>query len=111
MSTFTINNRRYESAPLDFNAVCTFEDNGIKLDDLKKKPFACMRNYLALCSNLDLEDAGREIESHIINGGKLDDLINAMNTEIDKSDFFRALFATEETEVATETAKTTKKAK
>ena len=42
------------------------------------------------------------MEAHIINGGKFDEIMNAMSDEMEKSDFFHSLNKTEKTENATD---------
>jgi hypothetical protein len=64
-----------------------------------KVSFSMLRAYLALCMNTSKENAGEELEKHIVNGGTMDDLSEAMAEAIENSDFFRKLqeTATEET--------------
>lgn len=93
--TFTINEKKYISKPFDFNLVCDLEDLKISMTDLSKKQTAFLRAYFSLCANMDLNVAGKEIETHIIHGGNLDELMKAVEFEIDESDFFRHLQATE----------------
>lgn len=100
MKKFTINGKEYKSKPFDFNMVCDFEDMGIEVGGMRSKQTAALRAYFAICCGEDKEYAGKEIEQHIINGGKLDDLANAMSEELENSDFFRALNKTEKTETA-----------
>lgn len=92
---FTINEKKYTSKPFDFNMVCDLEDLGISIADLDKKQTAFLRAYFSLCANVDLNVAGKEIETHIIQGGNLDELMKAVEFEIDESDFFRHLQTTE----------------
>lgn len=92
---FTINEKKYTSKPFDFNMVCDLEDLGISIADLGKKQTAFLRAYFSLCANVDLNVAGKEIETHIIQGGNLDELMKAVEFEIDESDFFRHLQTTE----------------
>lgn len=110
-NTFVINGKTYTAAPIDFNAMCALEDVGVSVMDMNKKPMSTARAYFALCydGGDDAEAAGKEIEAHIINGGELTNLVNAMNAEIQKSGFFQALNKRQETETQTvpsETGKT-----
>jgi hypothetical protein len=50
-----------------------------------------MRAYLALCMNTTKENAGEELEKHIMSGGNFDELSEAMGEAIENSDFFRKL--------------------
>ena len=107
---FTINGRQYKAATVDFNFICDLEDMGISIADFKSKPVAIARAYFALCANASKDVAGAELQSHMINGGKLEELYEVLGKQIEESDFFRALNATEETET-TKTKETKSKAK
>lgn len=91
MTEFTINKKSYTAAPFDFNLICNLEDMGISLEKIADKPMAMLKAYFALSAKESLEFAGKEIESHIINGGSFDEICNAMNKEIEESDFFQNL--------------------
>lgn len=88
---FTVNGKEYNAAPFDFNAVCDLEDAGFSMDEFGAKQMKAMRAYFALSSGLSVQEAGREMNTHVVNGGTLGSLAEAMGKELDKSDFFRAL--------------------
>lgn len=88
---FTINGKRYTAKPFDFNTVCNLEENGVSLSEMTKKPMSMARAYFALCFNGSIEDAGKEIQAHIVAGGDFNDLYKAMGDEMSESDFFQAL--------------------
>lgn len=110
MNKFTINGTEYKAKPFDFNLVCDLEDMGISLKQAGSKPMSMARAYFGLCAEKGKEFAGKEMEAHIIGGGKFDDIIAAMSAEMEKSDFFQSLNKGAETEDAenqeTETAET-----
>ena len=91
MNTFEINGKRYTAPKFNYNAICALEEAGVPVQDMKKKPAATARAYFALCFDGDKDQAGAEIEAHMVNGGGLDGLMTAMAKEIDESDFFRAI--------------------
>ena len=91
MRTFTINGKRYNAKPFDFNTVCDLEDNGVSLQEMQKKPMSMVRAYFALCFNGSKDEAGAEIQAHVIAGGDFNDLYNVMGEEMNESDFFQAL--------------------
>ena len=99
MRTIQINGKKYQSAELTFNNVCRMEEMDAPITYGAKVSFSMLRAYLALCMNTSKENAGDELEKHIINGGNMDDLADAMNEAVENSDFFRKLqeTATEET--------------
>lgn len=98
MNTFTVNGTEYKAKAFDFNLVCDLEDMGISLEEASRKPMSMVRAYFGLCVGKGKEYAGKELEAHIIGGGKFDDIMVAMSDEMEKSDFFRNLSKTAETE-------------
>lgn len=100
MRTFTVNGKEYKAKAFDFNLVCDLEDIGISLEETGKKPMSLVRAYFGLCAGKGKEYAGKELESHIISGGTFEDIMNAMSDEMEKSDFFRNLNKTAESEAA-----------
>ena len=105
--TFKVNGVTYKSAEVDVNAVCFFEDNGLDINDVRKKGNSFMRAYFALCAGISVEDAGKLIQEHIINGGDVKPIVDAFVKEIDKSDFFQALVKGKEKKTTTESAELT----
>lgn len=111
MRTFTINGKRYTAKPFDFNTVCDLEESGVSLSEMSKKPMSMARAYFSLCFKGSPEDAGKEIQAHIVAGGDFNDLYKAMGDEMNESDFFQALNkreGQEDQEVEKETEKKTK---
>ena len=102
MNTFTVNGTEYKAKPFDFNLVCDLEDMGISLEEAGRKPMSMVRAYFGMCTGKGKEVAGKELEAHIIGGGKFDDIMTAMSDEMEKSDFFRNLNKTAEEEAATD---------
>ena len=91
MKTFEINGKTYKGIDFGFGTVCDLEDMGIPMENYGNKPRLLQRGYFALCAGITAEQAGKEIEAHIIAGGNLVGLAEAMQDAIDKSDFFRAI--------------------
>lgn len=108
---FTINDKRYQAKPFDFNTVCDLEDNGVSLAEMTKKPMSMARAYFALCFNGDKEKAGIEIQEHVKHGGDFNDLYTVMGEEMNDSDFFRALNQKQEQEAPEVEIKEEKKTK
>lgn len=106
MNTFTINGVTYKSAPINFNFMCDLEDNGISIDEAENKPMKLIRAYFAMSANIGVEEAGKLLGEHMINGGSLDELQEVFLEELDKSGFFRNA----QTDKAEETPKSPKKA-
>lgn len=99
--TFKINGTTYTAKEFDFNTVCDLEDIGISISDMQKKPVATARAYFALCIGGDVERAGDELQQHMIDGGNLNDLVNAMVGAMNDSDFFQALTKRQEKKATT----------
>lgn len=100
MKTFDVNGKQYKGKEFDFNLVCDLEDMGVTLEDMQKKNLSLIRGYFGLCAGLDREKAGSELQAHLISGKKFESLTDVMSDEMEKSDFFRALSKTAETEDA-----------
>lgn len=105
MKTITINGKSYNAKPFDFNMICELEDKGISLEQIQQKPISMIRAYFAICANADSDYAGREISEHIVNGGKLEDVMNVMANEMEDSDFFRSLSQNTKTQTGTDKEK------
>lgn len=89
--TFTINGKEYEGAKYNYNTSCLFEEMGVNVSEIAKKPQSVLRAYLAISSGMDLDDAGNEIEAHLINGGDLSEIQSAFAKELSESGFFKSL--------------------
>lgn len=96
-----VNGKEYKTAGITFNTVCELEDNGIALADMAKKQTAFIRAYFAICAKISVEEAGNELEQHIINGGNFNEIIETIAKEVEESGFFRALTKKSETETQT----------
>lgn len=107
---FTVNGVTYTAKPFDFDMVCELEDMGVTFDRIDKMPMSLIRAYFALCAGIDKEVAADIIQKHMIAGGKLDDVTNAMGKEMENSDFFRALGKKEE-QTSTESKRKAKESK
>ena len=88
---FTINGKEYEGAKYDYNTSCMFEEMGIQVSEITRKPQSVLRAYLAISSGMDVEDAGKEIEAHIIAGGDLTEIQSVFAKELTESGFFKSL--------------------
>ena len=91
MRTFELNGKTVKAVPADYNLFCELSLADIELDQVFTKPMAVARFYVATCLGISIENAGKEIENHIINGGNLDDVLEVFRTELEESGFFRHL--------------------
>lgn len=91
--TFKLNNKDYNAKKLDYNAVCDLYDLGTDISTLSNGiNFSSIRNFIAvLIFNNDTELAGKEINDHIVNGGKLEDIVEIITKSVEDSGFFQAL--------------------
>lgn len=88
---FTVNGTEYEGAKYDYNTHCDLSEMGVNALEIRKKPESVARAYFAISSGLSTQEAGEEIEKHIIGGGDLSGIIIALLQEMDQSDFFRSI--------------------
>ena len=110
---FTVNDKRYRAREFDFNLMCDLEEQGLSLADMDKKPMSLIRTYVAFCGDMSKQDAGKELEMHFINGGKVDDITEIMSSMMNESGFFRAMGETiqeEDAETSTQNPKRGRKA-
>ena len=99
---FIVNGKTYHAKEFDFNFLCDLEDQNLSLEDIDKKPMSLIRSYLAFSANITKEQAGVEIEKHLENGGKFNDIVEIMGQQMQDSGFFRSLNkGTEEEDGAT----------
>lgn len=91
MKTFTINGKEYKSKMIDFNLVCDLEDMGVSITDGDMKNMSLIRGYFGLCAGLSREKAGREMQEHFKNGGKLEEFSDVLKYEFENSEFFQSL--------------------
>lgn len=85
---FKINGKEYEGAKYDFNTYCTMAEMGVDIGDMFSKPYLACRAYLAVSGGMTVEQAGDEIEEHLINDGELSGLSDALAKELESSGFF-----------------------
>lgn len=98
MKRFKVNGKEYVAKELDFNAVCDLEEMGANVTQINKNAMSVVRGYVAYCGNMDPEDAGKEIQEHVIKGQNFNDVIEIIKDQMLTSDFFRSLNQTEEEE-------------
>lgn len=104
-----VNGNKYEAIVPDYNFVCDLDEMGIPFS--KVTSMSGVRAYIAVCMGVDKETAGAEIQEHIINGGKLDNITAVMVEQFEDAAFFRAISKSEEetdSEGATEEKKTSR---
>ena len=105
---FTVNNKTYKAKEFDFNFLCDLEDQNLSLEDIDKKPMSLIRSYLAFSANITKEQAGVEIEKHLENGGKFNDIVEIMGQQMQDSGFFRSINKEEEEDTGATSTKNPK---
>lgn len=105
---FTVNGKTYKSAEFTFNTICQLEAMGLSIENITSMPMSMIRGYFAISAKIPVDEAGKEMEQHIVNGGDLNDIGSVMSAQIEDSGFFQTLSRKVET---TETAETTTKRK
>jgi len=91
MKMFVLNGNSYPVKDMGVNMICDLEDMGISLGEMQNKSFSFVRAYVSMCMGTSVEKAGREIELHLINKGKLEDVIDVIKGAMEDSDFFQTL--------------------
>lgn len=100
MKMFVLNGNSYPAKEMGVNMLCDLEDMGISLGEMQNKSFSFIRAYVSMCMGESIEKAGREIELHLINKGKLEDVMDVIKGAMEDSDFFQALTQNEEAETS-----------
>lgn len=93
-----INGKSYPAKEITFNSVCQFEGMGIPMSEIEEKSIMFIRAYAAMCMGKKVDQAGEEIEKHIMNGGSMDDIASVLRQAVEESGFFQALSKRAETE-------------
>lgn len=91
VNRFNVNGVTYTAKPFSFMTMVNLNKAGIPLAKFGTMELALINAYFAICADLDEEEAAKEIEAHVINGGELSDISNAMSKEMEESDFFRSI--------------------
>lgn len=88
--TYTINGKEYKSKRFDFSALVKLEECGVSMSDFQKitKPLTLIVAVCAWIMDCDKETATKEINSHLENGGTLEDCTKILESLKD-SDFFQ----------------------
>ena len=99
---FKINGKEYNGAKFNYNTYCSLSEMGIPVDKLLTDPFVGVRGYLAISGDMTVQEAGNELEAHLINDGDLSEISKVFADEIKASGFFQKLLSkvTEEAEKA-----------
>lgn len=108
---FTVNGKSYKAKEFDFNFMCDLEDQNLSLEDIDKKPMSLVRAYLAFSAGISKENAGAEIEAHLENGGKFNDIVEIMGQQMQDSGFFRSIRKDEEEDTGATSTKSAKSKK
>ena len=109
MTRFTVNGVTYTAKPFDFNMVCELEDMGVTFERIDKMPMSLIRAYFSICAGVSTEQGAQFLQTHLMNGGKLDDITEPMAKEMNSSDFFRAISQNPEKKTPTSTQDRQKK--
>jgi len=91
VNRFSINGVTYTAKPFDFDMLCELEAVGVNIQNLDKMSMSLLRGFFAVCADIEKDEAAALIQKHVINGGNLENISNALAKEMDESDFFRAL--------------------
>lgn len=94
--TITLNGKTYETKKkITFYEITKIEQAGVNLFDLAegKNMLSSVLGMVCYITGLTPEKASEEIESHLENGGSVDDIVSCFNVLLE-SDFFKKAVAT-----------------
>ena len=117
MEIIRVADKTLKAVDVDFNYVADLVDAGINPESVGTKGISALRIYVAACMAetyripIDVREAGKLINEHIVAGGNLTELQNIFTKKCEESDFFRALAERAEEETAKTASKTTTKKK
>lgn len=84
-----INGKTYAIPTVDFSVIAKLEEYGIELKNMDKRPLGFVAGMVAVAMNCSYDDALKEINEHLKNGGDLKEISAEANEAIQKSDFFK----------------------
>ena len=91
MSKVVLNNKEYDVPELTFNEVCRLEERGIYLlnmDPRDRGVATMLRGFVSWITDLGPEEASALLQAHIENGGRIDEIIEAVRKAFEESGFF-----------------------
>ena len=69
-----INEKEIKVKEIDFNGYCELcDDYGFDVTKVATNPLSAIRSLHAFNTKTTVKEAGKDIEQHFINGGKIDD--------------------------------------
>lgn len=89
--------RKIFCAELTFGTVRKMRNMGVDFDHLDADPFTLANAYIRISARASEDVADALIQKHIVDGGTLDEIIEAFGQALDESDFFQALAKTDKT--------------
>lgn len=101
MEKLKVNGKVYPIKELDWEYLVVCDMEGINANRISG--VAGLTMFVAYCSGLDREEAGKEINDHVMNGGSLPELVDLYKKTLSESGFFRRLLGqTEDSEETVE---------
>ena len=91
MKRVEINGQSYIIPEINFEQICRLEENGVYLLNMSRKDrnvASMLRGIVSWIMNVEPEVASAEIQAHMMNGGKIDEIIIAVREALDESGFF-----------------------
>lgn len=110
MKSFELNGKKVIAKDIDFNAIAELQEMGV--DIFADKGISSIRGYVAYCLGIDKEEAGNEIEAHIIASDcspmdALNEIASVMSEKLGESGFFRKVIESQTKEVTQSENETT----
>lgn len=89
----TLNGKEYKIKDVDFDGMCELEELGLSLTTVKNKPLTAFRALVSYYCDLPLDEAAKEIEEHLKNGGDFTKIYSDLVERLSESGFFRLISA------------------
>lgn len=104
VNTVVINNKTYKVPEFTFGVIRRLEENGFPVFDMRnmqKEPFTTIHAFAVVVCDVDSDEADRLIQQHILGGNNFDDIMKAISSAIESSDFFTQMAKNQKKEMKT----------
>lgn len=98
-----LNGKVYVIPEITFGTIIDLEELGFSITDFQKRPLSGIRAFVALAMKGNVEQANKEIQEHIVNGGGFEEISEEIRKAIEESDFFRNLQKNKKQEITEDT--------
>lgn len=87
-----INGKEYTLGEITFGTMCKLENMGINVSNMMDKPMNTVLAFATIAIG-DKKLAEKEMNEHLMHGGKLDSIVEGIQEAMSKSGFMKAIRA------------------